>query len=121
MSTGTHLGLGQLAGSDQTIPPQSLSHQSHLFDDGLRDVFNFNALANVSDLSDFGGELLNDFSNAGLDGSSLSSNSFFDYDTFFKDHPADLQNETSESTSRMQSQYGAPNQGSDGQGFAAIG
>ena len=110
--------MGQVAGK---VPTRVLPHQPGLYDDELRDVFNYNALADVSGLPDFGEGLLDDFSNAGMDGSTLPSNSFFDYDTFFKDHPSDLPNETSEPTSRMQSQYGAPPQGSDGQGFAAIG
>ena len=98
---------------------QDPTGQPGLLDDSLRDVLNYDAFAHVPAIPDVGRDLLDGLFNGGVDGLSLSADPFFNFDAFIEDHPTDLSNEASESTSSVQSQFGAPPRGSDEQGFAA--
>ena len=110
----------EFAGISQPVQHQAPSSQSDDATDDLRNILDYNALANVPNLPDFGRDFVDDLFNGGLDGSSLPSHPFVDYEAYITDDPSDLSNETSEPTSRMQSQFGAPSRGSDEQGFAAV-
>jgi len=118
--SGGNLNDVDFPGTSQAVQHQPPSSPPDGVDDNLRDVLNFNAFAHVAALPDFGRDLVDDLFNGGLDGPSLPTHPFFDYDAYIEYQPADLSNEASESTSRMQSQFGAPSRGSDGQGFAAV-
>lgn len=101
---------------------QSAPTNDPSFDD-LSGIFNFNALADLQSIPDFGTAISDEFDGTDffIHSEQLSHNSFFDFDAFDTDQTSGLSNETSEPTTRMQPTHGAPITGSDRQGFAASG
>ncbi|KAK5081652.1 transcription factor that binds to CRE motif [Lithohypha guttulata] len=101
---------------EYTFDPHSLPNSC----DDILNSLNFNALVDPPSLPDFGAGIGNDYLTAGTDcPEQLSAATYFDFGAFDADTTSDFPNQTSQSTSGLQSQFSASLDDGRRQGFAA--
>lgn len=105
--------------NEELLPSQLPIYQLDDTDDDLRELLEFNAHADVPDISYLSGGLLDAFSQAGGPRSAFPADSLFDYESYERDSSSSFPDETSQPASRLQPDHRAPNHGRSGPSVAA--
>ena len=106
-------------GIEPFFPSQLPTLQPDDTDDDLRELLEYNAHADVPDISYLSGGLLDAFSQAGGARSSFPADSLFDYESYERDSSTGFPDETPQPPSRLQPDHRAPYYGSSGPSVAA--
>ena len=108
-------------GNEQYFQVQFAAPQPDDTDDDLRELLEYNAQADVPDISYLSGGLFDAFNDAGGPRSAFPADLLFDYESYERDGSTGIPDETPKPPSRLQPGHRAPYHGRSGPSVAAPG